>query len=128
MEFLKSAICFGILASSISAPAFARDSLWLLCDDGKLVVNVLEHRDGPDSRASSLNLILGAHVFSGEKKDSAKGRLVLRGSTDKNDIFNGNIDIDFISRTLKIQGDLTIFGSQHPIQSELQCKEITSEI
>jgi hypothetical protein len=146
--FLKSIILGTIVGTTIgllSQTAQAADSLWLLCDNGELAVNLLEHRNGVEGnvqkRAISLTLLKGNNIFAGEldttKQNAKNPRRVSLSSTLKGNksSFIGNIaiDLDYSNpkKVLFLNGDLRLPfnpGRRFKINSQLQCKEMRSNL
>ena len=141
---MKSIILVTIIGTTIgllSQNAQAADSLWLLCDNGELAVNLLEHRNGVDGnvqkRAISLTLLKGNNIFSGEidttKQNAKNPRRVSLSSVLKGDqsYFIGNVAIDldysnpkkvlFLNGNLKFQSEP---DRMFKINSRLYCKEM----
>jgi hypothetical protein len=142
--FLKSIILGTIIGTTVglwSQSVQASDSLWLLCDNGKLAVNLLEHRNGVvgavQKTALSITLLNGNYVFTGEldttNQNAKKPRRVLLSSIVKDDRsrFIGNISIDYLEpkMILFLNGNLRLGGAPDlnlKINSQLQCKEMRS--
>jgi hypothetical protein len=147
---LKSIVIGTVIGTTIglvSQSAQAADSLWLLCDDGKLAVNLLEHRNGMDGnvqkRAITITLLLGSNIFVGEldttSQDASNPRKVSLSSISTGDksSFSGTITIDldysnpnqkkvlFLNGNLRLQSDL---NRKLKINSQLQCKEMQSNL
>jgi hypothetical protein len=141
---LKSIILGSIIATTVglwSQNVQAADSLWLLCDNGKLVVNLLEHRNGivgtVQKTALSITLLNGNYVFAGKldttNQNAQKPRRVTLASVVKGDRsrFIGNISIDYLDpkMILFLKGNLRLQGAPDlnlKIDSQLQCKEMRS--
>lgn len=105
MKAIFFAVALGILASN----AWAGDSTWYLCDNGKFALNLLEHRSTDGSgRAFSVALMYGAHVLQAEINvgDSNFGTAKM---TTGNDSFDGTVSLGLEpSPNAIIDGKLTI--------------------
>jgi hypothetical protein len=98
------------------------DSTWLLCDNGALVVNSVEHRSGSEGRETDLVLIIGMHRISGKLVD-AEGFVRLR-SQDNQGKFYGKISINYKTRNLSMRGVLDLEGSMFQIDRKLACRQM----
>jgi hypothetical protein len=125
MKFLLSSLCLAALSSSV---AEARDSTWLLCSNGGLALNVLEHREGVDSRASELTLIYGAHVYQGQLLGTEAGSVLLSSYSSRNSSFRGNVALNFMSKTAVVRGSLSINGETFTIRERLSCKVLEGKL
>jgi hypothetical protein len=146
--FVKLVILVTIIGTTIgllSHSVQAADSLWLLCDNGELAVNLLEHRNGVEGnvqkRAISLTLLKGNNIFSGKldttKQNAKSPRRVSLFSILKGDksSFIGKIaiDLDYSNpkKVLFLNGDLRFSSDpdrRFKINSQLQCKEMRSNL
>ena len=112
----------------LSAKGFAADSTWLLCDNGKLAVNLLEHRaaDGM-GRVTSLLLLLGANLFKGELVNVDAGEVSLQGNAagaPGENVFAGNLAVNYATKNLVLKGTLITFGQAFNVDATLKCKEL----
>jgi hypothetical protein len=139
---LKSILLGSIIVTTVglwSQSVQAGDSLWLLCDNGELAVNLLEHQDGMvgavQKRALTITLLKGNYVFNGKldtsNQNAQKPRRVTLTSIEKGDRsrFVGNISIDYLDpkMVLFLKGNLRLRGApdiNFKIDSQLQCKEM----
>jgi hypothetical protein len=108
----------------------AADSSWLLCDDGNLALNLLEHRKTGDTRETSLRLMLGEHSCIGildniNPSNINSGNIFLRGNSTR---FKGYIAIDYTKKIVDLIGNLRLFDSNYPVKTKLKCKELQSSI
>jgi len=117
---------------------WAADSTWLLCNDGKLALNVFEHRDanGTD-RDTELTMIYGMHVYtatmSSDDPSSAPDKngfqaIWINGPHEDQDYFSGQIKIDYQADTVMMKGTALFDGSQTQINDLLHCKEMTGNL
>lgn len=113
---------FFFLLVLLAGSAQAADSLWLLCDDGGLALNLLEHRDEGGSRLTDLALIYGYHVLLGELKGD-EGDVVLKGKSKKK--FKGHVKITYADKVVTVNGSLLLSGKiSSPVNAQLKCKEM----
>jgi len=106
--------------------AAARDSSWLLCENGKLAVNTLEHRSGATSRQTDIALIYGANILTGVVKDTSKGPVSLSGGGSS---FKGTVEVDYgDDYRLTIKGRLILADEKFNISYVLPCKELEGEL
>jgi len=116
-------IILGIALSLLSLPALASDSIWLLCDNGKLALNLLEHRSANGTgRVTSLNLLLGMNIFSGQLNNTDSGKVYLTSTNGNNGHFKGNVSVNYPQETVYLQGTLYLTDSNLKINSKLHCK------
>jgi hypothetical protein len=135
----------GTTIGLLSQTAQAADSLWLLCDNGELAVNLLEHRNGVEGniqkRAISITLLKGNNIFAGKldttKQNAKNPRRVSLSSSLKGDksgfIGKMAIDLDYSNpkKVLFLNGDLRFPSDPNrkfKINSQLQCKEMQSNL
>jgi hypothetical protein len=145
MKLIILVTIIGTTVGLLSQSAQAADSLWLLCDNGELAVNLLEHRNGVkgnvQKRAISLTLLKGNNIFSGKldttKQNAKHPRRVSLSSILKGDKsgFIGNmvIDLDYSNpkKVLFLNGDLRFQSDpdrRFKINSQLRCKEMRSSL
>jgi len=121
---VKSVI-IGIMLSFLSLPAMASDSLWLLCDNGNLAMNLLEHRsaDG-QGRVTSLSLLLGINNFSGQLTNTNSGKVFLTSTPKDENNFIGDVAVNYSQRVISLKGTLNLTGSRFNINTQLKCKEM----
>jgi hypothetical protein len=121
----------------LSFPAQASDSTWLLCDNGKLAVNLLEHRDEVHGkigkRTVSIALIFGMNIASGEldntySGETSSGKIFLTSTPKNQSKFVGNIVVDYQKAVVLLNGTLTLLGSPYPIRTKLQCRDMRSDL
>lgn len=100
---------------TLAPGTFARDSTWLLADNGKLAVTTFEHRAG-EGRATTVTVIYGEHILRGVLNDADSGRIKLKKETPQepeNDYrFTGNISINYEKSQITLKGKLTVGGSE----------------
>jgi hypothetical protein len=120
------AVLFGAFVLLMSVASQAADSTWLLCNNGSLVINSLERRDGGSNRATNIKMLMGLHIFEGELKNADSGNVVLKGKSSQ-DFFVGTVNFDYNNKILSIKGGLKIDGQglQVPAQ-RMPCKLMTS--
>ena len=104
--------------------AAAGDSSWVLCENGSLVVNALEHRAENSTRSVSYAMIFGARVLKGELHES-KTRVVLvedpRARTRS--YFKGALEMPGDMSQVRVKGVLVLDGVQvKQIDESLSCK------
>ena len=106
----------------LAGSAQAADSKWLLCDDGGLALNILEHRNEGDHGLIDLALIYGNHVLLGELKGN-EGDVILKGGNKKR--FKGHVKITYADRVVTVNGSLLLSGElSSPVNAQLKCKEL----
>jgi hypothetical protein len=103
---------FTLLVSNVS---LAKDSYWLLCDDGGMALNIYEHRSGMEDRKTDLTLIFGSHVFTGEQKKD----LVLQGKTGS---FKGNVVLTNKDKNVAVNGKMFFGKESYPVNALLTCR------
>jgi hypothetical protein len=114
-------LAFVLALGSLSAQA--ADSTWLLCDNGSLALNVLEHRAGASGRATSLTLIYGMHIMKGELVNADAGAISLDGSEPGAvKTFNGNISISYQKNAVVLSGAMDLYGTPTRVRTQLKCK------
>jgi hypothetical protein len=126
---VKSVI-IGIMLSFLSLPALASDSLWLLCDNGSLAMNLLEHRsaDG-QGRVTSLILLYGVKTFSGELTNTNSGRVFLTSTLKDENNFIGDVTVNYAQRVVSLRGVLELAEERRfSINTQLKCKEMRSKL
>jgi len=97
--------------------AKAADSLWLLCDDDGLVLNLYEHLN----RKTELTLIFGQHQFTG----ALEKKVNLLGKTGK---FKGRIVPTNHNKSVAVNGLLYFGGESYPVNALLKCKTMESKL
>ena|SRR6185369_12976782 len=114
---------FTLLAiSAVGLSASAKDSAWLLCDDGKHVVNVYEHRNQTgDGRVTDLTFIFGSYLLKGRLVNTDSGPVSLRENSSR---FRGTVTVNYAKDNLKLVGDLNLTQGVEKLESELKCKRI----
>ena len=124
-------LLLGIVGTLVfSTVAFARDSAWLLGDNGKVAVNIFEHRAGM-GRATGVTLIYGSFFLHGELHDTNSGKitLVLSDPQPANRYtFTGTISIDYEKSQLTLKGAMTDGTADHTeiekLNSTIKCKPL----
>jgi hypothetical protein len=126
--FLKLIVLLSTL-SSLSLPSQAADSRWLLCDNGKLVLNVLEHRsaDG-QGRATDLTLLLGSNVFRGQLINTDLDQVILSSPSQDKSSFRGDVAVNHQKKLVSLKGTLNLSGNLFSIRTQLKCKELRSNL
>ena len=99
----------------VSNVCLAKESYWLLCDDGGMVLNSYEHRSGEEDVKTDLTLIFGSHVFTGEQKKD----LVLQGKTGS---FKGNVVLTNKDKNVAVNGKLFFGKESYPVNAMLTCR------
>jgi hypothetical protein len=105
----------------ISNASLAKESYWLLCDDGGMALNVYEHRSGTEDVKTELTLLFGNLVFTGEQKKD----LVLQGKTGS---FKGNVVLTNKDTNAAVNGKLFFGKESYPVNALLKCKSMESSI
>jgi hypothetical protein len=127
----------GTMFCLLSLPAQASDSTWLLCDNGKLAVNLLEHRNGVkgniSKRTVSIALIFGMNIATGELDntyggETSSGKILLTSTPKNQSKFSGNILVNYAKAVVSLNGTLTLSGSPNPIHTQLQCKDMQAKL
>ena len=105
-----------VLVSTLILPAavFARDSEWLLGDNGHVAVNILEHREGM-GRATDIVLIYGSHFLHGTLTDTNAGKVVLKEAGKSGYVFTGTVGVDYDTKQITLQGKLGDADAQHTV-------------
>lgn len=119
---MKLAFVLAGFVLSLSLPAQARDSKWLICSDDHLVLNVYEHRAGSDQRATDMKLIFGERMMSGALQNTDDGMILLRGKDD--DFFRGRISVDYSELKVGMTGNALLGGAKREIDALFGCKEM----
>ncbi len=122
-----------LLATLISTSAFAHDSTWKLCqgqstlfgDQETILVNLYEHRNSADGRATDLTLIFGGNLLNGsfDSTENDSGKVILEQDKYKSK-FSGMATVNYSSNTLALKGTLNLSGSTTSVDSLLSCKTI----
>jgi hypothetical protein len=123
---MKTSIIVILVGMLISVSAFAKDSVWLLGNDDKVAVNILEHRVGSDDRAAEITLIMGSWLLTGQVKDTGQGYTnpAPVTLTTKNGTFKGTISIDFEKTKVTLKGKLTLDDEPFTLNELIPCKEL----
>jgi len=127
--------CLVILAISslnttlVENPVQASDSLWLLCDNSHLALNLLEHRsaDG-QGRVTSLSLLLGVNIFSGQLNDTNSGKVILKSIAKNKSNFIGYLSVNYSQETVSLKGILDLTDGRFNINTRLKCKEMRPDL
>lgn len=126
---------FALLITTFSINTWAADSSWLVCNDGKVVVNVFDHRaaDGVN-RETNLTLIYGQFVYqavmssddpsSQPDKDGFQA-IYINGPGEDQQFYTGTIKIDYSKNTMALKGQ-GFFGVSNPLKFDttLPCREM----
>jgi hypothetical protein len=116
----------GILAvMAMATAARAADSAWLLCDNGKVALNVYEHRATADTRATDLTLLHGGHTLAGKLVNSDSGAVALKGGPAT---FKGTATVDYAGNRVVLKGKLALAAGRFDIDAELACKEMDGHL
>ena len=122
-------IVLAIMLTLWSLPAYAADSLWLLCDNSHLAMNLLEHRSADGrGRVTSLNLLLGSNTFAGRLNNTNSGKVLLVSTPKGKNNFNGNVAVDYSKKVIVLKGLLNLNGSRFKVNTQLECKEMSSNL
>jgi len=126
-------IAAALLASS---SAMAKDSMWMLCSNQEIAVNVFEHRgqDG-SSRDTRINVIYGENDYTGVFNDAdpsfaanAQGfqNIYVNGAAEDSEFFTGQIKIDYEAGSVVLKGNLFFLDDKipMPIDAKLNCKKM----
>jgi hypothetical protein len=126
---LIKSIALAIMLGLWCLPSQAADSLWLLCDDGHLAMNLLEHRsaDG-QGRVTALRLLLGSNTFVGQLTNTNSGKVLLVGTPKGRNNFNGDIAVDYAKKVIGLKGLLNLNGDRFKVKTQLKCKEMRSNL
>lgn len=117
-----------VLCSGFMSSAFARDSDWKLCvgdaklfdESVKLVVNVFEHRNGSDARATDLTMIYGGHVLKGAFNSTSSDTSVVVLKNEESS-YRGVATVNYPASTIALVGRLTLNGSPTNVRTILKC-------
>jgi hypothetical protein len=124
-----------ILLSTVAAAALcvfgsfaeARDSSWVLCENGSLVVNALEHRADASTRSTSYALIFGARILKGELPES-QSKVTLDEKTKLPSTFKGTIVMSEDMSSVTLKGPLVLDGQAYEqIDVTLPCKQMNND-
>jgi hypothetical protein len=138
-KFLVQSIILSNIVSFLTLPCQAKDSLWLLCDNGKMALNLHEHRAGL-GRAISFSLLFGGYTLTGDLINANQsidqktsevtdyGKVVLRGNPKYPSNFKGEIAVNYTKEVVSLNGVLNLQGERFNIKYQLQCKELRSEL
>jgi hypothetical protein len=106
--------------------ANAKDSLWGLGDNGKIAINLFEHRSSGSSRLIDVTLIMGGWFLAGSVKEPSDGHVEDRPIrlAAKNASFEGTISVKFGEDTseIKLKGKLTLGHSPFALDESIDCK------
>jgi hypothetical protein len=109
----------------------------MLCDNGKLAVNLLEHRDEGHGqlgkRTVSIALIFGMNIATGEldniySDETSSGKILLVSTPKNQSKFSGNIVVNYQKAVVSLNGTLTLSGSPNPIHTQLRYKGMVGEL
>jgi hypothetical protein len=110
---MRAWLLFFLLGSGVAGAA---DSLWLLCNNNGLALNLYEDLE---TKKTDLTLILGMHQFTGTLKKEVN----LQGKTGR---FKGAIVPTTNNNMVAVNG-LLIFGKEsHPVNALLTCRTLES--
>jgi hypothetical protein len=138
-KILVKLVILSSLFSFWALPCQAKDSLWLLCDNGKMALNLHEHRAGL-GRAISFSLLFGGYTLTGDLINANQsidqktsevtdyGKVVLRGNPKYPSNFKGEIAVNYTKEVVSLNGVLNLQGERFNIKYQLQCKELRSEL
>lgn len=117
-------VCSALFASG----AFARDSICMLGDNGKIALTTLEHRSAAgDGRVTEVTLIFGMHLLRGKLVDTDSGPVTLKetGSSKYNYTFGGTIGVDYQTNKMSVKGKITVGSDEiSNINSTFRGKEL----
>jgi hypothetical protein len=126
--FLKS-IVFLSTFNSLNLPSQAADSRWLLCDNGKLAMNLLEHRSGDgQGRTTDLILLLGSNIFRGQLANTDLDKVILSSLSQDKSSFRGEVAVNHQKNLVSLKGTLNLSGNLFSIKTQLKCKELRSNL
>ena len=98
----------------LPAAVSARDSEWLLGDNGHVAVNILEHREGM-GRATDITLIYGLHFLHGTLADTNAGKVVLKEAGESGYLFTGMVGVDYDTKQITLKGKLADADAQRTV-------------
>ena len=130
-RFPVKVLLLGLVGTLVSlAAAFAGDIAWLLGDNGKVAVNVFEHRSGM-GRAIGVTLIYGSFFLQGELHDTNSGKITLVSSDPQPEgryTFTGTISVNYEKSQVTLKGTMTEGSPAHAeierINSIIKCKRL----
>jgi hypothetical protein len=104
----KAAVLAIVCSALFASIAFARDSTWMLGDNGKIALNTLEHRSGSGGRVTEVTLIFGMHLLRGKLVDTDSGPITLKeaGSSKYSYTFGGTIGVDYQTNKMTVKGKI----------------------
>lgn len=119
MKAVLIALSLGFFVSG----AQAADSSWMICSDDHLVLNVYEHRVEDSQRAIEFTLIYGMHVMKGQLADENAGVVSLLDDTtaDVKEFF-GHVAVDYETKTVGLNGELSLHNEVEIVSTTLDCK------
>ncbi|MEK2690854.1 hypothetical protein [Bdellovibrio sp. GT3] len=103
------------------------DSMWQICQDDTLVVNLYEHRAEVEAtptgaiqhRTTNITMIYGGWVLIGELRDASTGNVTLRHT---NGSYSGMVSIISNGR-LTLTGTLKLAGYEEQLNMTMLCAE-----
>lgn len=109
--------------------AQARDSLWLLCEDGEIAVSVVERRapSGAD-RETDFRLLYGAHSFRATLPDSYTDKVNMKSDSSRSLRFVGLVTADFSKSRVTLKGSFVDGADKTAIDRVLSCKELNPNL
>ena len=122
------------LAAMALPPAYGRDSLWLVGDDGSIAVTTFERRNSTgDGRETNVTLIYGEYVLRGMLRGADSGKIELTEMGHPSDpyVFTGNISVSYgepQANRVRLSGVLK-YGSHgdRKIDTTISCKEMKND-
>lgn len=109
--------------------AQARDSLWLLCEDGEIAASVVERRapSGAD-READLKILYGVHLFKATLPGSYTGKVNMKSDSSRNLSFVGLVTADFSKSRVTLKGSFVDGADKTAIDRVLSCKELNPNL
>ncbi|MBX9767220.1 MAG: hypothetical protein K2X47_08115 [Bdellovibrionales bacterium] len=116
---MKNIFCVvvGLLAST---SAFAKESSWLLCDDGNVVVHVYE-QGAVGGHATEAKLIYRGYKLSGLIDESGSTFLAEKYT----DTFSGTMMVDYEKNETVVDGYLSFSGEGTHLKLILPCQKMS---
>lgn len=114
---LVTALCL------IATPTKMLASTWLLCDDGGLVLNIVEEKP----LKSNLMMVFGGIMFSGILNGKDEGAVDLKNRFGG---FKGTVKItpNGHKATVAVNGRISLLGEISPVNAMLVCKTMENTL
>jgi hypothetical protein len=99
--------------------AMGRDSVFLVGNNGQVVVAANEHRSGSGGRETDVTLVYGSHVLYGTFPEEESGSLVLKSidpsaklAVENKYLFKGSLSVDLEKMEMTLVGELFVAGEK----------------